>query len=127
MTAFPYFIELDAHAAAARTMMQQFKIRHLPVRDGDKIVGVISDGDLARAESFGRDVSGDSDTRVADICSREILFVEPDEPLDAVLAHMAKTQLDAVCVVKEGKLAGIYTFSDACRQFAELLRARPSK
>jgi acetoin utilization protein AcuB len=122
MTAYPYYIELDAHAAAARTMLQQFKIHHLPVRDGEKIVGVISEQDLRKAEAFGRDVSSDSDTRVAEVCTREVHFVDPDEPLDAVLTHMAETQIDVVCVVKHGKLAGIYTFTDACRQFAELLR-----
>lgn len=127
MTAFPYFIELDAHAAAARTMLQQFKIHHLPVRDGDKIVGVLTEQDLKRAEALGRDLSNDGDTRVADICSREVHFVDPDEPLHAVLMHMAQARIDVVCIVKNGKLAGIYTVTDACRQFAESLRAQSKK
>lgn len=127
MTAFPYFIELDAHAAAAQTMMQQFKVHHLPVRDGDKIAGVISEQDLRRAQALGRDTSSDSDTRVADVCARDVQFVHPDEPLDAVLAHMAEARIDVVCVIRDGKLAGIYTFTDACRQFAGLLRGQPTK
>lgn len=127
MTAFPYFIELDAHAAAAMTMMQQFKVHHLPVRDGEKIAGVISEQDLRRAQALGHDISSGSDTRVADICSRDVHFVHPDEPLDAVLVHMAEAHIDAVCIIRDGKLAGIYTFTDACRQFAGLLRAQPGK
>jgi CBS domain-containing protein len=127
MTAFPYFIELDSHAAAARTMMQQFKIHHLPVRDGERIVSVISEQELQRAEAFGRDVSSDSDTRVADICTREVHFADPDEPLDSVLKHMSEARVDVTCIVKGGKLAGIYTLTDACRQFAELLRAQSMK
>lgn len=127
MTAFPYFIEFDAHAAAARTMMQQFKIHHLPVRDGERIVSVISEQELQRAEVFGRDISIDSDTRVSDVCSRVVHFADPDEPLDAVLKHMSEAHVDVTCVVKDGKLAGIYTFTDACRQFAELLRAQATK
>lgn len=127
MTPFPYFIEFDAHAAAARAMMQQFKVHHLPVRDGDRIVGVISEQDLWRAHRFGRDVSVDGDTRATDVCTRDICVVDPDQPLDAVLAHMAGARVDVVCVVKDGKLIGIYTFTDACRQFKDLLRAQETK
>lgn len=127
MTAYPYYIELDAHAAAARTMLEQFKIHHLPVRDGEKIVGVISEQDLRKAEVFGRDISSNSDTRVAEVCTREVHFVDPDESLDAVLKHMAETQVDVVCVVRQGKLAGIYTMTDACRQFADLLRQQAAR
>jgi len=127
MTAFPYFIELDAHAAAARTMMQQFKIHHLPVRDGEKIVSVISEQELKRAEAFGRDISPDSDTRVADVCTRNVHFAKPEEPLDAVLQHMSEAHVDVTCVVSNGRLAGIYTFTDAFRQFAESLRAQAKR
>ena len=127
MTAFPYFIELDAHAAAARTMMQQFKVHHLPVRDGERIVSVISEQELRRAEAFGRDISSDSDTRVADVCTRVVHFADPDEPLDAVLKHMSDAHVDVTCIVKGGRLAGIYTFTDAFRQFAELLRRQETK
>jgi len=127
MTAFPYLIELDAHAAAAKTMLQQFKVHHLPVREGEKIVVVISDQDLRRAQALGRDVSSDSDVRVADVCSRDVYVVEPDEPLDAVLQHMAEARIDVVCIVDRGKLTGIFTISDACRQFAGLLRAQSKK
>ena len=122
MTPFPYFIERDAHAAAAKMMMQQFKVNHLPVRDGDRIVGAISELDLRRAQAFGRDISSSSDIRAIDICTRDVCVVDPNQPLDVVLGHMAGARVDVVCVVKDEKLIGIYTFTDACRQFAELLR-----
>lgn len=124
MTAFPYFIEPDAHVAAAQTMLTQFNVHHLPVRDGDKIVGVITAQDLRRAQALGCDLSTDSDLRVASVCTREVHVVAPEVALDAVLAHMAQTHIDVVCVVKDGRLVGIYTFTDACRQFAERLRAQ---
>jgi acetoin utilization protein AcuB len=127
MTPFPYFIEFDAHAAAAKAMMRQFKIHHLPVRDGDRIVGVISEQDLSRAQRFGRDISTEADTRATDVCTPDVCVVDPEQPLDAVLAHMAGARVDVVCIVKDGKLIGIYTFTDACRQFAELLRAQSRK
>ncbi len=37
---------------------------------------------------------------------------------------MAENRLDAALVVKKGRLAGIFTLTDACRCFAEHLRRR---
>jgi acetoin utilization protein AcuB len=42
--------------------------------------------------------------------------------LDEVLAHMAEHQLGSAIVTRHGKLAGIFTVTDACRHFAEYLR-----
>ena len=122
MTAFPYFIDADARMSAAETMLKQFRIHQLAVREGDKIVGVVSDRDLKRAQALGHGHSG-RDTRVGDVCTREVYVVGPDEPLDAVLTRMAETRTDVVCIVKDEKLAGIFTFTDACRRFAALLRS----
>lgn len=69
MTSYPYVIELDALAATARTMMQQLKVRHLPVREGDKVVGVVTEQVLQMAEACGRDLTG-SGIKVRDLCSR---------------------------------------------------------
>lgn len=124
MTAFPYFVELDAHAATAKTMLAQYKVHHLPVREGDRVVGIVTESDLRQAQAFGWDISSASNVRVADVCNRETYVVAPEEPLDAVLVHMAQAPIDVVCVVRDGKLAGIFTFTDACRQFAQLLRAQ---
>jgi hypothetical protein len=37
---------------------------------------------------------------------------------------MAKRRLGAALVVKDGRLAGIFTLTDACQCFAESLRER---
>jgi acetoin utilization protein AcuB len=121
MTTFPYSIEADAHAASARTLMTQLHIRHLPVRAGEQFVAVISERDLARAAAAGWDLAVTSNTRVQDICSRSVYTVSPDTPLVDVLRHMATQDVDVVLVMRSGKLAGVFTFSDACRLFAEML------
>lgn len=121
MTTFPYSIEADAHASSARTLMTQLHIRHLPVRAGEQFVAVISERDLARAAAAGWDLAVTSNTRVQDICSRSVYTVSPDTPLVDVLRHMATQDVDVVLVMRSGKLAGVFTFSDACRLFAELL------
>jgi len=122
MTTFPYSIEADAHAASARTLMSQLHIRHLPVREGERYVAVISERDLARAATAGWDLAVTSNTRVQDICSRSVYAVAPDTSLVDVLRHMAEHDVDVALVMRNDKLAGVFTISDACRLFAELLK-----
>ena len=49
--------------------------------------------------------------------------MDVNERLDRVLLHMADAHIGSALVVKEGKLAGIFTTNDACRCFADLLRS----
>ncbi len=122
MTAFPYSIDADAHAASAATMLQQLGIHHLPVRDGGRVIGLISADDLKHAASVGRDLTFAGNVRVADVCTHEVYIVEPEATLPDVLQHMAEHRLNVVLIVRRGHLVGIYTFGDACRGYAGALQ-----
>ncbi|HEX9628145.1 MAG TPA: CBS domain-containing protein [Acidiferrobacterales bacterium] len=124
MTAYPYAIEIDDHAASARSMMAQFRIHHLPVTEGGRLVGVVSEWGIKRAVELGHDLSTGGATRVRDVYSADVLRVAPDEPLVAVLEQMAARHAQTVMVVRDDALLGIFTFTDACRHYAELLRSR---
>jgi acetoin utilization protein AcuB len=124
MTKFPYSIECGVHASTARSMLTQLKIRHLPVTEGDRIVGAVTDRDLKQAEALGLDLAVTGDIRVADVCNRDIYLVGPDESLEQVLTHMADNHIDVTFVVEQGKLAGLFTVTDVCRHYAELLRRK---
>lgn len=126
MTPFPYSVDMDDGLSKARDMMVRHDIRHLPVKEAGRLVGVITDADIARIEASGNPVSGTDQRHVRDGCASEVYIVELTERLDAVLLHMAKTQIDCTLVVKQGRLAGIFTMRDACRCFGEWLRARLS-
>ncbi|MFQ5757458.1 MAG: CBS domain-containing protein [Acidiferrobacterales bacterium] len=114
MTAFPYFIEVDAGLKAATQMMERHGIRHLPVKDGDELIGVVSDRDIKRAKR---------ELHVSDIVVRETYIVDLNERLDSVLLRLAQRHIGCALVVKEGRLAGIFTTTDACRVFGEYLRS----
>lgn len=118
MTPFPYFIGLQDPLTKAREMMAQHGIHHLPVMDQGELIGVISYRDVLRALDLN--VSGSR--TVADAPRESIYLVDLSEPLDRVVAHMAEQRLGAALVVKDGRLAGIFTLTDACRSFAESLR-----
>ena len=122
MTSYPYVIEMDALAATARTMMQQLKVRHLPVREGDKVMGVVTEQVLQMAEACGKDLTG-SGIKVRDLCSKNVLLVVPDDPLESVLRKMAEKHIEVALILRQGRLAGIFTTTDACRRYADALAA----
>ena len=121
MTPFPYSIELWDPLEKAQEMMTNHQIHHLPVMAEGVPVGVITHRDLRRTMDHGTGTAGEPLT-VEDVPCEGAYVVDLSEPLDRVLLYMAKERLGAALVVKDGRLAGIFTLTDACRCFAESLR-----
>ena len=127
MTPFPYSIESGEPISMAREMMQQHAIRHLPVMEAGKLVGMLSDRDIGLVQDPKQKAPPD-DRTVGDICTRDIYVVQLTDPLDRVLTEMAKRHIGSAVVIKQGRLAGIFTVTDACRLYGELLQSLfPSK
>jgi acetoin utilization protein AcuB len=122
MTPFPYSIESGASISAAAEMMRQHTIRHLPVMEAGQLVGLVSDRDI-RLVQDPKQQAPPEDRSVGDICMRDIYIAQLTDPLDRVLAHMAKRHIGSAVVVKQGRLAGIFTMTDACRLYGELLQS----
>lgn len=116
MTSYPYFIDSNSSINSARTMLDQYGVNHLPVKEGDKPVGVISRAELDRSNLKDSD-----NVKAGDTCSRAILVVERDKPLKEVLNEIATQHLECVLVKSHSGLEGIYTVSDACHGYADLL------
>ena len=53
MTPAPKVIEAQADTATAHALMEELDVRHLPVMDRDRLVGVLSERDL-RGEALWR-------------------------------------------------------------------------
>jgi len=120
MTQFPYSIESDAHPRAARSMMERLNIHHMPVKTEKGYTGLITNREIRLAADLG---AMDSDqVLVGDVCQNDAKVVAPDTPLDEVLMHLSKSHDDAVLVVEAEKLVGIFTTTDVCRCYAEVLR-----
>ena len=96
----------------------------VPVVDGEsgRLEGVVTDRDIALVldPTLGQASEGIS---VGDICSTELYVVDLGEPLDRVLSRMAERHIGSALVTRHGKLAGILTVTDVCRQFAGHLRS----
>lgn len=124
MTPFPYSIDIDAPINEARAFMHKQNIRHLPVISGGKLAGIVSDRDIKLF--LGPDLAyPEADkARVRDVYLSNPYIVDLNEPLDNVLTAMAERHIGSVLVTRDGKLAGLFTATDACRTFADFLRQR---
>jgi acetoin utilization protein AcuB len=122
MTAFPYAVDVAATVSEAQGFMREHRIRHLPVTRAGEVVGIVSDRDLKLV--LGPDFAYPEGTRVAvgEVMISPAYIVDLDAHLDDVLTHMATHHLGAAIVTRKGRLAGVFTGTDACHHFAEFLR-----
>lgn len=122
MTPFPHSVELDAPLDVVRQFMQERQIRHLPVTREHELIGIVTDRDIKLVLGPDFDYPSEAELKVRDAYIPEAYVVDLHEPLDSVLSAMAERHIGSVIVTRKGKLAGIFTVTDACRSFAEYLR-----
>ena len=122
MTPFPWVIDIGASLVQAREMMIEHQFRHLPVVENATLIGVVSDRDIHLVEGSVADAADRAALTVRDALLAEAYVVSIHEPLDDVLLAMSRRHLGYALVVKDGRLAGIFTATDACLHFATFLR-----
>jgi acetoin utilization protein AcuB len=123
MTPWAFWIGHNQTAGTARAMMKQYGIRHLPVMEGDRVLGILNERDLSFAQAW---VHADKpEFEVHEICVPEPYIVTPHRELSEVLEFMVEERCDCALVMDCGKLVGIFTATDACRVLAEVVRGGP--
>lgn len=122
MTTSPHTIGIDQPLAQAHAVMGKHKIRHLPVLDGGKLVGVLTDRDLHLVETL-KDVDP-ATVPVEDAMSTNVYSVTPHAPLDEVAAEMAEHKYGCAVVMDNNHVVGVLTTVDIARALAEVLRLR---
>ncbi len=125
MSTSPHTIGHDQPLAKAHKLMQEHGIRHLPVLDAGKLVGMLSDRDLHLIETL-RDVDP-NEVLVEEAMSTVLYTVTPDTPLDEVAAEMADNKYGSAVVLDHGKVVGVFTTIDGMRALSELLGTRLKK
>ena len=124
MTPFPYSVDAGAPIKEAEEFMRAHKIRHLPVTQDQKLVGVLTDRDIKLFLGPDFDFPDKQDVTVRDVYMDHPYIVDLNERLDKVLQAMAEKHIGSVLVTRNGKLAGVFTSTDACESFAEFLREK---
>lgn len=117
MTPHPYTIGRDQPVSIASQRMREHHIRHLPVLDGGRLVGLLSDRDVRLVEALRSE-----SVKVEEVMSPEPRCVSPDTPLRAVVSDMADHKLGSVLIVDDNeRVLGIFTAIDALRILASKL------
>ena len=123
MTSFPYFVEADDTATTLESMMDEHNIRHLPVQEQGKVIGIVSERDLHHR--IKRDAPNAEKDKIQ---ARDVMVTDPyivpfRTPLHEVVLQMAARRIGSVLVQRRGKLAGILSAIDVCRIFGEFLES----
>ena len=120
MRAEPTRVALDATVREAEQLMLDRDIRHLPVVDGETLVGLVSDRDIAFASNDSRTNLRDQ-LHVRDVCSLDFYAVDIGSSLEDVLREMAARRIGSALVTRDGVLVGLLTATDVYRLCADLL------
>ena len=100
----------DQSIREAAQMMGEIDAGVLPVGENDRLVGMITDRDIAiRAVAAGKA----PDTKIRDIMSKEVLYCYEDDDVDDVAQDMADAKLRRMPVLNRAKrLVGIVSLGD---------------
>ncbi len=122
MTRLPFVVSIDDGIDAAESIMKEHGVRHVPVVDGDALVGIVSQRDVALLLNPALSFGDRRRVRTRSVCTRNPYVVAEDEPLDRVVLEMADRHLGSAIVARDGQVIGIFTVTDACRVLCRLLR-----
>ena len=118
MTKSPQSIQVNATVIDAWRLMKNTGARHLPVLDGDKLVGVVSERGLYRLETVAnidraKDPVGDAMTAA--------YSVQRGALLDEVAGEMARRKAGVAIVLDGTRVIGIFSTTDALQALAAML------
>jgi CBS domain-containing protein len=97
-------------AREAALLMAARQIGALPILDGDRLAGIVTERDI-----LVRIVAADlapSSTPVADIMSTQLLVADVGEPCEVCLHRMQEAHVRHLIVLDQGRLAGILSLRD---------------
>lgn len=110
-------IQSGSSVSAAKEIMQERRIRHLPViNEANDIIGIVSRQDLT-------DISKFQELPVDIFASSPVVHVHSATPLREVTLKMLEKKISCVLVTDEhNEVTGIITTDDLLFHLAELLR-----
>lgn len=113
-------LKRDDDLETAEHLFKKHKIRHIPVVDGDAIIGMLSYTDLLRI-SFADAVDEDEENieslvynmfTIEQVMAKNVVTVTSDTSIKEVAEILAKKEFHALPVVDKGRLVGIVTTTD---------------
>ena len=125
-----FTIQKDDPVERAQTMMAVHGIRHLPVLDGRRLVGILSDRDIRGVlipQRLGNSAKKSGafylprDVMVEEAMSLDPLWVSPGSDIEEAARLLIKNKIGCLPVVDGGKVVGIITDTDILWAFSEIM------
>lgn len=115
----------------AQTLMAVNNIRHLPVLDGERLVGVLSDSDVRGVMIPQRACSGraarpeafylPADRRVEEAMTADPAWVAPGADIEDAARALLERKIGCLPVLERNRVVGIITASDILWVFMEIM------
>jgi len=105
------YISPEINLKEAAQIMKDMDIGFLPVGENDRLVGMVTDRDIAiRAVAKGLDPNK---TKIRDIMTKEVIYCFEDQPVEEAAAMMEEKQVRRLSVLNRNKrLVGICSLGD---------------
>ena len=111
MSPCPLILGPDATLIDAALVMRREDIGDVLVcEEGERLVGIVTDRDIVvRALAEGRDPA---ETRVSDVCSRDLVTIEPGDSVGGAVRLMREKAIRRIPVAENGRVVGMLTIGD---------------
>jgi CBS domain-containing protein len=125
-------LDVNDELSLANDIMRLGRIRHLPVVDGQTLVGIISERDLfrsslAQALGYGSEATRQmmKGIRIKDLMVTNLITVSPDTEMLAAIQLMLTKKIGCLPVVENDRLVGLITETDILTQYCKDLGGCP--
>lgn len=127
MTSNPVCVSVNALVSDARKMLEEEKVHHLPIVEGDHLVGILTPNDLLRVSfgEFGNQDSRNLDAildhtyKLSELMNADPVTVDAQQTVRDAAIILAGSNFHSLPVVDNSKLVGIVTSSDLINYLLE--------
>jgi acetoin utilization protein AcuB len=118
----------------AMNLIRQRGIRHLPVMEGGRLVGIVTDRDVRQASPSAATSLEIHELhyllekiKIRDIMTSEVVTATPEMPIEAAARLMLTHRIGCLPVLREMALVGIITETDILSAFVEVMGIQPEQ
>jgi CBS domain-containing membrane protein len=126
MTQNPTTLDRNETLDLAESIMNLGRIRHMPVVDDGKVVGIVSQRDMFRSAlitslGFGRKTTGAliKTIKIKEIMTEKVVTISPDASIKEAARQMMEKKIGCLPVLEGDRLVGIVTETDMLQYVVE--------
>jgi len=127
MMGSPVTLKPEDSLDLANDVISLGRIRHIPVVDEGRLVGILTERDLigtAASQIFGLKQKNKSallkSVSIKEIMKKRVVTAAPDTPIKEIARLMAEKKIGCVPIVSDGALTGLVTTTDVLRYVQDL-------